>query len=59
MKLTNKEKRKIKKAGRRAYHDGLFTNACPYDVMDDTDERAESWFGGYNDAVEEDLLEDY
>ena len=55
-KLTNKEKRKIKKAGRRAYLTGLFTDSCPYNMLDDTDERAEVWLYGFDDAVGEDLL---
>ena len=60
-KLTNKETRKIRKAGRKAYLNGLFTDSCPYNILDDTDEKAEVWLDGFDDAVGEDLMaeEDY
>ena len=57
-KLTNKEKRKIKKAGYNAYREGLFTTECPYDLDASIEEcsKAIVWLDGFDEGVEEDYL---
>ena len=55
-KLTNKEKRKIKKAGYNTYKNGGLNMDCPYDLdgTEEEQEKAVVWLDGFDEGVEED-----